>query len=71
MFFIFQRSKQTKHKIGRQASSRDTLDKITVIFSVALPAICVKNEENWHIRMQFLHEETKERLEVSMIDTLL
>jgi hypothetical protein len=45
------------------------IDKITVIFSAALPAVCVKNEDNWHIKMQFLNNETRERSEVSMIDT--
>ena len=69
--FYFKRTKQTKHKVGRQTSSKETLDKVTEIFSVALPAVCVKNEQNWHIRLQFLHEETKDRLDISMIDTPL
>ncbi len=61
--FLFQRSKPSKHKIGRLTSS--------VIFSVALPAVCVQNEENWRIGMQFLHDETKERLEVCLNDSPL
>jgi hypothetical protein len=62
----------TNVQVGSNAGNVEpALDKITIIFTVALPAVCVKNKENWHIRMQFLHNETREHLEISMIDTLM
>ena len=56
-------SKTTKPgKVQKQVSVKD--DMVNVLFSAAVPAICLKNEENWHVRMIFLCEETKERLDV-------
>ena len=58
-----------KDKIIRQVSIKDYRDLTTVVFSIALPVLCVKNQVDWHVRMQFLSDDTKERIDIQMIDT--